>query len=109
MHMPSGKRHAQCFFRVFCANRIQPDKALCAGQLDADLRAALNPAACFLQQLHQRIKAIRLHPKRGVNRHPQHVSLGCFGVLTKPFAIGDRLVFRFPDDGELMLLTNLVA
>ncbi len=59
---------------------------------------------CFFMSIN-----IRLHPKRGVNRHPQHVSLGCFGVLTKPFVIGDRLVFRFPDDGELMLLTNLVA
>lgn len=109
MHMLSGKQHAQCFFRVLCANRIQPDKALCAGRLDADLRAALNPAACFLQQLHQRIEALRLHPKRSVNHHPQHVTLGCFGVLAEPLVISDRLVFWFPDDGELVFFADLIA
>ena len=99
----------QLCFNVNCANRVQPDKPLCAGRLDADLRAALDPAARFFQQLHQRIESIRLHPKRSVNRHPQHVTLGCFGVLPKPLVISDRLVFRFPDDGKPMLLTNLIA
>ena len=109
MHMLSGKRQAQSFFCVFCANRVQPDKPLCAGRLDADLRAALDPTARFLQQLHQRIETIRLHPKRSVNRHPQHVTPGCFGILPKPLVISDRLILRFSDDGELVFFADLIA
>ena len=69
VHMIMCQRPAQGCLIVFRSKGIEPDISLSLRRLDADLRAALDAATGIFQQLHQRIKAVRLHPQRGINDH----------------------------------------
>ena len=56
--------------------------------------AALDATAGIFQQLHQRIKAVRLHPQRRINDHSQLIPMGEPSLITLPFVVSDGLILR---------------
>ena len=92
VHMIMYQRPAQGCLIVFRSKGIEPDISLSLRRLDADLRAALDAATGIFQQLHQRIKAVRLHPQRGVNDHSQLIPMGKPSLIALPFIVGNGLI-----------------
>ena len=73
------------------------------------MRAAFDATAGIFQQLHQRIKAIRLHPQRGVNDHSQLIPMGELSLIALPLVIRNSFVLRITNDRKLVLLADLIA
>ena len=73
------------------------------------MRPTLDAASGIFQQLHQSIKAVRLHPQHGINDHSQFIPIGEPSPITFPFVIGQRFSLRIMNDRKLMLFTDRIA
>ena len=98
VHMIMCQRPAQGCLIVFRSKGIEPDISLSLRRLDADLRAALDAATGIFQQLHQRIKAVMLHPQRGVNDHSQLIPMGEPSLIALPLIVGNGFILRILND-----------
>ena len=98
VHMIMRQRPAQGCLIVFRSKGIEPDISLSLRRLDADMRAALDAATGIFQQLHQRIKAVRLHPQRGVNDHSQLIPMGKPSLIALPLIVGNGFILRILND-----------
>ena len=92
--MKAVKHLPQFCFRVFRAEAVKTNIPFSAGRLNTDMSAAFDPASCFFHQLHERIKSIRLHPQRFVNRNSETIPAGQFGLIALPFLVGNSFVLR---------------
>lgn len=90
--MITSQRPAQRCFIVFLAEGIEADISFSLRRLDADLRSALDATPNLFQQLHQRIKAVRLHPQHGIDDHSQLIPVGKLSLIALPFIVGNGLI-----------------
>ena len=107
--MITSQRPAQRCFIVFRAEGIEADIPFSLWRLDADLRAAFDETADVFRQLHQRIKAVRLHPQHGINGHSQLIPMGELSLIALPLVIRNSFVLRITNDRKLVLFADLIA
>ena len=73
------------------------------------MRSSLDSAADFFQQLHQRIKAIRLQTKGSVDCHSQKITTGDWLLIPLPLVIGNGLVLRILYNRQTVFSAKLIA